>query len=161
MATSIDMRPDTAAGRIVGNAVITSVSNGRVCVTTSAPTDLVIDLFGWFGASGTRQLTAVGAERVLDTRTHAGRRVDPMKPLLVNAINEADVVNLTAADPQGSGFMVLHGCGALPAVSSVNVAADVDRPVLALAAAGTDGECITSSVATHVVIDRTARFSSR
>ena len=53
------------AGADRGNLVIVAPdASGDVCVRTFAPTDVVVDLFGWFGSS----FTGGAPERLLDTR---------------------------------------------------------------------------------------------
>ena len=68
---------------------------------------------------------------------------------------EAGIVNLTAVDPAGSGFVALYPCGSVvPTVSNLNVvrgAVVANRAVVSTA--GTSRLCLFSSVDTDVVID--------
>ena len=120
----------------------------------STTTDVVIDLQALHGTAG-GATAAVDPLRILDTRdTH---RIGPGESLVVDldTAHEAAIVNLTAVDPSGSGFLTLYPCGsAVPTASNLNVTAGVIVANRALVStAGTSRFCLYSSVETDVVID--------
>ena len=65
------------------------------------------------------------------------------------------IVNLTAVEPSGRGFLTLYPCGStVPIVSNLNVVAGAivaNRAVVSTA--GSSQFCVFSSVDTDVVID--------
>jgi hypothetical protein len=159
VSATIYVRPDTFSGRIVANAAIVDTDRGGLCVSTTVDTDLVIDGFGWFGPAGSLHLTMSSAERLLDTRNPPAA-LAPLAPTSLKLTGAVDVINLTAVQPNGNGYITVHPCGALPNVSNLNTSVGVDRPVMALIAPGDNGlACITSSTGTNVVVDRLGSFS--
>jgi hypothetical protein len=159
------------------NLVIAPVSAaGTICFAADNPTDLVVDINGWFKkASG---YTAVGPARVVDTRTgNAGLRTVPTQKLvpgsvlsvqltglpggLVPATGVAAVsINVTSTRQLTNGFLTVVPCGAGTATSSVNFQAGLDRAnavITPVTAAGTI--CITASAPTDVLIDVNGWFS--
>ncbi|MGB0115085.1 MAG: hypothetical protein WBP59_17830 [Ilumatobacteraceae bacterium] len=60
-----------AAGDIRPNNTIVGLSSGRVCIFSLAAADIVVDLTGYFGASGLSYVPS-SPDRVLDTRTTTG-----------------------------------------------------------------------------------------
>lgn len=67
----------------------------------------------------------------------------------------AVILNVTAVDPLGYGFLTVFPCGAdLPNASNVNYAPGEVRPNAVLAKVGDGGQvCVYTPVATHIVID--------
>jgi hypothetical protein len=126
------------AGKTVANAVITPVSaSGTVCFYSYSPTDIIVDVNGWFAAGAA--FNAVGPERVFDTRVGASPgalRTVPKTTLAAGTSVEvrltdlagfvpADGVgsvslNVVVTNPAAAGFITVYPCGALPDVSSVN-----------------------------------------
>jgi len=159
VTSTIEVRPDTAAGRIVPNAALATLSGGRTCLATTTGTDVVIDVFGWFGPGGKLHLVASGPTRVIDTRTAGTGPLLADRLLRLPPTAQTDVVNLTAVQPLGPGFVSVYPCGPVPLVSNVNTALLVNRPVLALASPGQGGQaCVAASLPTHVIVDRLATF---
>lgn len=61
------------AGKTTANNAIVAVGgDGRVCLFSSGSTNLVVDLVGYFQASGDDQVVPVSPERIIDTRTNTG-----------------------------------------------------------------------------------------
>ncbi|MCU1393198.1 MAG: hypothetical protein JWM34_1626 [Ilumatobacteraceae bacterium] len=161
-----------STGRNVANAVVTPVSaRGDVCFYSSVPTDLVVDVNGWFAAG--QALSAVGPARLFDTRPgespNAVRAV-PSGQILAGTMLEVSVsdlaglvpagpiaavsLNVTATNPQAAGYVTVYPCGARQLVSSVNFAAGqtVANAVIApVSARGT--VCFYASVTTDLVVD--------
>jgi hypothetical protein len=160
------------AGKTVANAVVTPLSpSGTVCFFSSTPTDIIVDINGWF-ATGSA-FTSVGPKRVFDTRPgnspDALRSVpnikigpDGMREVRVTDLTgyvPADGVgsvslNVTVTNPEAAGFITVYSCGTRALVSSVNFVAGqtVANAVIAtVSAAGT--VCFYSSAATDLVVD--------
>ncbi len=101
----------------------------------------------------------VNPTRVADTRTAAplgaGRSLDIDLSSLVPAGASAAMVNLTAVDPCGPGFLTAYACGAgVPLASNVNYAPGSARANLALVVLGQDRHlCVYSYATTDLAVD--------
>lgn len=147
---------NVAAGETRANqAVVALDATHAVCVYTSAPLDLVVDLTGSFAPSGA-PFRPVAPTRLLDTRD-TGRLVTEVavdvRPALGTA--SAAVATVTVTSPIAGGFVTAWPCGTpLPLASTVNYAAGQTVANLATVAVGADGRlCLHSSAPTHVVVD--------
>ena len=141
-------------GLDVAATATVALDGGQLCVYSSASTDLVVDLQALHGLVG-GVVTAVDPWRVIDTRGSV--RVAARQTLAVDVGDAvgAVIVNLTAVNPAGSGFLTLFPCGAgLPLASNLNViAGDVVANRAIVSTGGTRRFCVYSSVDTDVVID--------
>ena len=167
-----------AAGRDVANGVLTKLgTGGKVCVYAgAAATHLVIDVTGWFPAGS--EFTAATPARLVDTRPgagtvdqrYAGGGAVAAGTTVAFVVTErggvpidagAVVLNVTAADAAGSGFLTVWPCGdPRPLASSVNFSAgrDAANSVLAKVGAG-DQVCVYAGAAgTQLVVDVTGWF---
>ncbi|MEY2444396.1 MAG: hypothetical protein QOE00_976, partial [Ilumatobacteraceae bacterium] len=140
--------------RDVAAAVTVGLSGGSLCVYSSTATDVVVDLQALMGTSGGRT-TAIDPTRILDTRNTSRLAAGQTLEVALVASVDAAIVNLTAVDPSGSGFLTLYPCGsAVPTASNVNVVRGAIVANRALVStAGTDRFCLFSSVETDAVID--------
>jgi hypothetical protein len=167
-----------AAGQTVSNAVIATVSaDGNVCFYTSATTDLVVDISGWF--STTSDFKGVTPTRMFDTRpgqspnavrTVAKAKIGGATILEVKMTDIAGVpatglssvsLNVAVANPDADGFVTAYPCGARNLISSVNytTGATVSNAVLVpVSATGT--VCFFSMVPTDIVVDLNGWFST-
>ena len=167
------------AGRTVGNAVITPVSaDGTVCFYSSTPTDIVVDMNGWF-AEGSA-FSAVGPKRVFDTRPgqspNALRNVTSTK-LAANAMMEVRLtdfagfvpgsgvgavsLNVAVTAPEAAGFITVYSCGTRTAVSSLNfVASETVSNAVIAPVSSTGTVCFYSPVATHLIVDINGWFAA-
>ncbi len=134
------------AGQIVPNAAAVKTSAaGTVCVATFAPTDVVVDRVGWFGATGDLY-QPFDPVRVLDTRTGVGAATGKVAAEATLALTvpglpagaSGVIVNVTATEPGGDGFVTVWPCGQpRPLASTLNfVAGQLAVPNLAAVALG-------------------------
>jgi hypothetical protein len=156
----------------VANSGLVRLSGGSLCVFTSQPTDVLVDVSGWIASTGLRT-TPVAPVRLVDTRpgqmqavSVAQNRVRGGQLLAVDVASwsgfdptaSAVTLNVTAAGPSGDGFLtVLPGpCAGValpPTTSNLNVTTGRDVAASATTALG-DGEvCIFTSVETDVILD--------
>lgn len=153
---------NVGAGATAPNLVITRPdASGHVCVVSNVDTHLLVDLSGSFTADA--DMDVVDASRVLDTRATSGARLTGGSEVAVRVAGTAGVpadasgvvLNLTAADPGGNGFLTVYPCGsARPTASNLNVRPGVNRANLVIVAPGADGTvCVFSSAPTDVVVD--------
>jgi hypothetical protein len=141
----------------VAHAAIVPVSAaGEVCVYTSTSTNLIVDVTGRFGAG-----TAIGGSstRLVDTRER-GTRQPTRAPLAVDVGDgEAVVLNVTAVDATGPGWVRAAPCDSTDETSTLNVVDDFPVPNVAVVRPGSDSTaCITASVDTHLIVDRFLSF---
>lgn len=160
-----------SAGAVAGNEVIAKLSAaGTVCIYTSATTHLTADLVGHL--PGGTSYSPLDPARLLDTRAGemtidgvaAGDgRISGDSDIELTVTGRADVpadakavvLNVTAINPDGRGFVTISPCGERPLASSLNYAsagAVAGNEVIAkLSAAGS--VCIYTSSTTHLTAD--------
>ena len=169
-----------AAGDTIPNLVIAKVgASGKVCFVSSTSTDLLVDVGGyWLVTPELVPLESPG--RLLDTRV-GGQTVDHLDegigriaagatyelPVLDRAMVPAGgvksvVLNVTAVNPNGSGYLTVYPCGsARPNASNLNFVAGDVIPNSVIARVGTDGKvCIFSSAQTDLLVDVSAYFTN-
>jgi hypothetical protein len=152
------------AGAVVPNLATVSVGTaGHVCLFTSAPTHLVVDLSAWYG-TGDNRAASVVPTRIADTRT-AKRKLTAGQVLVVQPTAAHDVpatgvnavaLNVTATEPERAGYLTVYPCDQpQPVASNVNYVAGHDTADAAVVGvAATNGSvCVYSSATTHVVVD--------
>jgi hypothetical protein len=153
------------------SAMIPTSASGTICVVSNAPTDLLVDLAGYFVAGAGSQYTPLMPVRLLDTRSpYAELNPDTGGATLVAgqivrlgvagtrgipATARAVSVNVTAASADGAGFVTVYPCGTVPNVSNLNFSAST--PAIAngaLVPLGPSGEvCLFTSNAVHLIVD--------
>ena len=167
LASSVNYR----TGEVVTNTVIVGTENpeDRVCLMSSASTDLVVDVIGYVPIGGS--LANVVPARLADTRpaektvdgVAAGTgRVRPGTTLAIDVRGRAGVdddadgalLNVIAAEPSGAGFLTVFPCGvSRPLASNVNYV-DGATTNMVFTAIGDDGRvCVYTSAETDIVVD--------
>jgi hypothetical protein len=149
-------------GQTVANTTIAALSGaGQLCVWTFAETDILVDITGWLGPTGSSRLTPIGPTRVVDTRSGiGGRRLAAGATMAVDFNGKvppgstAVALNVTGVTASAAGFMTVFPCsGALPNTSTVNYVAGEARPNNTIVGL-TDGRvCIYTYAATEVLVD--------
>ncbi|BAN03866.1 HYR domain-containing protein [Ilumatobacter coccineus] len=161
-----------SAGAVVGNELVAKLSGtGSVCVFTSAETDLTIDVVGY--VPSTSGVVSVDPARVYATRAsdetvdgeqEATGRISAGESVEVDIVGRAGVpgsgvgavvMNITAVNPSGRGYVTVSPCGDRPLASSLNygsAGAVVGNELVAkLSADGT--VCVFSSASTDLTVD--------
>ena len=156
-------------GYAATNAAIVPIGDGRVCFTTMAPVDLIVDLNGWLTTSSNVGLVPVTARRLADTRSGLGGsqrltagQVLEVPVVAVGSPTVAVALNVTAVSPSVGGFITAWPCGtAQPLVSNLNPSAGVTRPNLVNVRVGAGGKvCLFTLEATDVIVDLVAEYSA-
>jgi len=148
-------------GLTVAHAAIVPVSaSGDVCVFDNVATNLVVDITGRFGvAAGIADTTS---KRLIDTRDR-GTKQPALTPLPV-AVGEPGapvVLNVTAVEADGSGWVRAAPCDSTNTTSTLNFDDAAPVPNVAVVVPGADGTiCVTSSVASHLIVDRFMQFTA-
>ena len=147
-----------------------SVPTGRVCVFTSAGTNLIADLTGYFPAvSGYASLNPA---RLLDSRPGSGtidgqdagaglRAKGNITQLTVTgragipADASTVVLNVTVTAAVDAGFITVYPCGAaLPVASNLNYTVGATVANAVVVKVGTGGQvCLFNSGATQLIAD--------
>jgi hypothetical protein len=147
------------------NQVTVGLHDGaHVCVSTYAATDVLLDVAGWWGASGT-SFVSVAPTRVHDTRPSglaagATLRLDlgAMEPASAKAVS----LNVTSTRSVASGFVTVWPCDdALPVVSNLNPSVGVDRPNHVTVELGASRQiCLYTHERTDLVVDLTGWWTT-
>lgn len=155
--SNVNFRPVDPVPNLV---VVAPDASGRVCVTPSHATHLVVDLFGSFQpAAGVHPITP---QRVVDTRLNATRLaaggvtvVDLTATGLVPAGASAALLNVTVTRPSLAGFLTAYPCSAgRPTASNLNTYPGRDTANFTIVRPDEAGRvCVYSSGPADVVID--------
>jgi hypothetical protein len=146
---------------IVAHAAIVPVSaTGDICIFDNVATNLVVDIAGRFDAAA--GIADAESKRLIDTRDR-GTKQPALTPLAV-AVGEPGapvVLNVTAVDAEGSGWVRAAPCGSTDTTSTLNFDDAAPVPNVAVVVPGADGTiCVTSSVPSHLIVDRFIQFTA-
>jgi cell wall-associated NlpC family hydrolase len=149
---------DTADGAIVG----VSAGDGSVCVFSSAPTHVVVDINGWFGPLGLARFSAQPPQRLVDTRATTGAvgANGMLTVKLPDALAGVATMNVTVTGPRGRGFVTAFPCGTdRPITSNLNFSGGDVVANAAVVPVGAGGAvCLFTSAATNLVVDLNGTF---
>lgn len=151
---------NVTAGATVANSVVTATdASGAVCLVSSVATHLIVDLNGWYGTAGLASFGALAPARLLDTRQSARLGTGAKLAITVGG-QSAVALNVTIAEPAAAGFATVWPCGLpKPNASNVNFAKGQTVANAVNVGVGTNGQvCVTSSVATQVIVDHDGEF---
>jgi hypothetical protein len=162
-----------AAGQTTSNRVIVPLSSaGGVTAFSSAATDLIVDVSGYYSAaagSGSQFTAAADPVRICDTRTTSatnactGRAIGPGGVLTLSVAGvggapahaRAVVINLTGVTPTQDTFLSVFPGPRMPTTSDLNLAAgDIGASMVVATISSTGTISITNhSGTTDVVVD--------
>ena len=160
----------------VANLVVTSIGvDGKVCLYTSAATHLIVDVAAQFASSSSfvpivpaRLLESRPALSTVDGLSNAFGKLATGSVTVLQVAGRGGiprdaasaVLNLTATEPEGDGFVTIYPCGApRPIASALNFATGRTNATAAFAPLAADGSiCVFASFSTHLVIDAIGAF---
>ncbi|BAN03031.1 hypothetical protein [Ilumatobacter coccineus] len=163
---------NVAAGGSTNNLAFARIGiDGKVCLFTSGPTDLIVDVSAFVPAVGS--LVSINPERFVETRVgeetidgrdQFGRRLGAEQSFNFLAVagrsgvpSEAKgvMLNVAAIKPLTAGFITVYPCGDRPNTASVNYAAgSVTSNAVFVALSDPDGWiCVFTSAETDLAID--------
>ncbi|HEX7094694.1 MAG TPA: hypothetical protein VF183_02345 [Acidimicrobiales bacterium] len=158
---------NTLPDRNVANLAVVPVENGELCIYSYAATHLVVDVQGYFSATGTRGLSlASNPTRVLDTRSRAmpGKNGITEVDTGLGASAEAALVNLTMVDAAGAGYITAGRCSTMTPgyqpSSNGNFVAGQAIANLAVVPIENGRFCIYTENPVHLVVDVQGSFST-
>lgn len=148
---------------VAGAAIVPVSGDGTICVRSSAPADVIVDITGSFTADGELRFVPADPIRVLDTRIGTGGwnpiqgRDQVIDVRAVPAGARAVTGTLTLVAPLRDGWIAAYGCGAKPPTSSVNASRDQVMANAVTTGVNADGRiCVLSSgTATNSLLDVT------
>jgi len=138
------------------------------------PLHMVADVAGWFDTGSTTStgglgLTGLNPTRILDTRNGIGGSAGATRfaagddrAIMIRGVAgvpanaQSVVVNITAVEPSGSGYVTAYPSGtSLPDASNLNLIRGQDRPNLSVVKIGADGaiRLSVSETSTHLLVD--------
>jgi chitodextrinase len=166
------------AGQTAANlAMVKLPPDRRLCFASLVPTDLVVDVAGWFSPAGQGMgsgYTTVDPVRVLDTRDPALAPAGVVAPLDSQqelrfrvagwagfpADATAALLNVTVTDPRAAGYVRVYPCGEEQDISNVNYVAGQTVANLAAVKVAAGGDvCFKSYAPADVVVDLAGWFA--
>ena len=167
-ASNVNFEKDTD---VANNVAVKVGERGSVCIFTSAPTDVIVDLEGSFGTGGDGDLMSMVPGRVVDTRraesatapistgaklaAGATYEVDFVGPGMAPARTQAAVLNVTVTSGLSAGHLTVFPCGdSMPEASSLNYRSGVSVANLVTVDVDSDGKvCFYTSASIDLVVD--------
>ena len=155
-------------GQDIPNSVIAKPGvGGKLCVFSSAPVDVIVDVSGYF-AAGTGFAATAAPVRFLDSREYTRIAAGTSKELTVAGDKgipvdaKAMAMNVTAVGAAADGFMTVYPCGEpVPLASNLNYAKGRDIANSVLAKPGVGGKvCFFSDKAVDIVVDISGYFGA-
>ena len=155
-----------AKGQDIPNFVIATPGvGGKVCVFSSAPADVIVDVSGYFEQGSGFTATAAPV-RFLDSRETTRIIAGTSKELTVAgdkgipADARGVAMNVTAVGASADGFMTVYPCGQpTPVASNLNYTKARDVANFVLAKPGTNGKvCFYSDKTIDLVVDISGYF---
>ncbi|MET0911463.1 MAG: hypothetical protein ABWZ99_18505, partial [Ilumatobacteraceae bacterium] len=165
--SNVNVRP---GGVRANSAIVPTAADGTVCMTASVPTDVVVDVTGWFGRDAGHSFVPLSPARLVDTRSYQAT-LNPAanaQPLAGGAVLRVQVagargipagakaasVNLVALDSPVGGWLRVVPCGTASDVSNLNYLDPAPVANGANVKLSADGAiCVTSSTTSHVIVD--------
>jgi len=154
------------------SAIVPTAADGTICLTGNITTDVIVDITGWFGSLDGRRFVPIQPLRLKDTRQlhpdlNGGSgpvMLAPGRSLRVQVAGErgiapdvrAATLNLVALGAGAPGFLTVVPCGRSSGVSNLNYPGPNATANGATVMLDSDGAvCVTTSTATHVIVDVT------
>ncbi len=161
------------AGQTVANAVLADIgSDGKICVSSNASVDLIVDVQGWFPASS--PYSSLGnAARVADTRNGEIDGIPNLPALQTLPVEIAGghgippdassvMLNVTVTSPTTAGHLTVWPCDQpQPDTSNLNFIAGQTIANAVLATVDGDGKvCAVSDAAVDLIVDAQGWFGA-
>ncbi len=150
-------------GYIVANAAIVPLGDdGAICVSSSADTDVLVDVQGWYTAA--TDYTTTTPFRLVDSRIGLGTptQLDAREEVRIDVAGVAPIptgtgaaaMNVTAVRSADRGYITMYPCGDRPYASSLNTWPGHAIANLVITDLADTGEvCVYSSTDTEIIID--------
>jgi hypothetical protein len=159
------------AGVARPNTVIAPIgADGKIKVFAFAQTHVIVDVMGWFGAAGQAEYVEVPPTRAYDSRLPvnggaklgAGGTIElPIVGLVVPPNARSVVLNVTATDSDGAGYLTVYPGGSpRPETSNVNYLTGQTIPNAVIVGLGPTGTVdVFSFASAHIIVDVVGYFA--
>jgi glucose/arabinose dehydrogenase len=158
--STVNFDPGQTAANL---AMVMIPDSGQVCFSSFVPTHIIVDVAGWFAPTsqgvGDGYVT-VEPVRLFDTRQTAPLAAgEELRFSLAGHSGfpgnaSAALLNLTATEPQGPGYVKVYPCGEENVISNVNYVAGQTVANLAAVKVAPGGDvCFKSFATTQLVVD--------
>jgi Nidogen-like len=167
-----------AAGQTIANSVTSKIgADGKVCVFTLVPSDLIVDVNGALPVNAA--FDALPPARVLETRNGLSTVDGAFNGIGARAAGQvtelpvagragvpgdaqAVVLNVTVTNPSSAGYATVFPCGeAQPEASNINFAAGQTIANGVTSKVGADGKiCVFTLVPTDLIVDVNGAYST-
>jgi hypothetical protein len=147
------------AGRDRANLVIAKVgTDGKVCLFSSAQTDLIADVAGYFPTLN--DYNPIVPARLIDTRNVSRVQKGDTREIEVPAGSKAVALNVTSSASGGAGFTTVWPCGEkVPTVSNLNYLGGQDVANAVIVKVGVGNKvCLFSDQASDYIVDLGGNF---
>lgn len=149
------------AGQTMANhANVKLNADGELCLYTSAPTHVVVDVSGTFGDDGDAALSVNVPGRLFDSRSGAMLSAGTVHTFTMTGEGGAPsdttamALNVTVTQATGDGYLTVFGCGEPPEASNVNYLTDGTVANHVTVEVDDSGEvCVVTSAAIHLLVD--------
>jgi len=145
-------------GRTSANAAVIRLTSGKVCLASSQPVQVVIDVTGWY--VDTADFTASSPNRLMDTRITGDPLIAGTERHLkvagtpgVSGKATIAALNLTVDRPGRAGYVVAHPCGQTTNGSTVNFSAGETVANFTLVGLTAGEVCIAASTDVALIVD--------
>ena len=148
-------------------------ANGKVCLYTSASTNLIVDANGYHPT--TSRFVSLSPARVLETRRAAtadgqysniGALTGEYAVVVAGRVSvpgvvEAVSLNVTVTGASGAGYLSVYPCGSRPNASNLNYEANQTIANSVTTKVAANGQiCLFASTTTGVIIDVNGYFAA-
>jgi hypothetical protein len=152
------------AGQTVANLAMLGLGkDGSLCLYSSAPTDVIVDITGYFMPNTGLGFKGITPTRILDTRP--GVRLNATETRTVPLAGLPDgtvgvVANVTATNTAAPGYLTVFPCGQTPPnASNVNYTQEDTVPnLVALGVGDQKSICVYSFAPTDIIVDITGFY---
>lgn len=151
-------------------AIVKLNAAGELCLYTPTRVDMKVEVMGWFQSTNQQMMVPTTPTRLIDTRDirpqmNLGTNGVRLRPGVVRQITLAGdrglpadattlFVNVTIAAPAYNGSISFSNCSAAPKVESITYQQMRNVSMgLQVQLSGTGSLCISSTQATHVIVD--------
>jgi len=166
----------TRANMVVGRIATSGPDTGKVCISPSVNTHLIVDVMGYYRPGS--EFTAISPARMFDSRPTgitvdgAGQASGMLSPSTVMNVAvagrggvpadaKAVAFNFTSVSGTGAGVITVWPCNvAQPITGNLSVQAGITAANVVVSALSSGHVCFRSTVATHVVVDVVGYHSS-
>jgi hypothetical protein len=152
------------AGQTVANLAMLGLGkDGSLCLYSSAPTDVIVDITGYFMPNTGPGFKGITPTRILDTRPGVHLNATETRTVPLAGLPDGTVgvvANVTATNTAAPGYLTVFPCGQTPPnASNVNYTQEDTVPnLVALGVGDQKSICVYSFAPTDIIVDITGFY---